>query len=687
MSSSPKICLNMIVKNESKIIERCLNSVLSIIDYIVITDTGSTDNTIQLIETFIQEKNLKGKVYQEPWKNFGYNRTNSIQNAKDYLQSIQEDLSTVLLFFIDADMKIMIQQNFQKSSLSNLQVGQIIQKNNSIQYYNTRMCRADIGITCRGVTHEYYDIPQGFHNTKVDTIYIDDIGDGGAKADKYTRDIKLLEQGIVDEPRNERYHFYLAQSYHCTQQYEKAIEYYKKRIELGGWHEEIYHSHYCIGNMYKDNIKDWNQALKHYLLSFQASKGKRGEPLVKVIEYYKDIREHHTSMIFLEKLLKLKYPKDDVLFIDYHVYSYKAIYELSILAYYLNLKYEGLLSTQYLILDKNPDLGNHIRDCAKRNLVFYISKLKTSSTERLDNVLLHQYYNPSSSSFSLLNPNENLYQGILRTVNYRINEKGHYLYPPHQNYIHTENYWVELQNNVITKQHHIKIAKDCYKEYEHSYPSIRGLEDGRHCIFNNEIYMSFTSFEYGRDTKASMVLTHMNKNTYEIDRIVSLKYEQDRIQKNWVPFVYQNRLVFVYSYQPFILLAVNPETGDCEEILKKHFPHELSDLRGSAPPIYLEHLNQYLIMTHEVLFTETRKYIHRFLLFDHEFNLLKLSEPFYLHELFIEFSLSIMYNPINNNIIIPFSYKDGESFITNISFDQIPWLPSDIKKYFEFFQS
>ena len=48
----PKICLNMIVKNESRVIERLLRSVLPLIDTYCICDTGSTDNTVEIIKTF-----------------------------------------------------------------------------------------------------------------------------------------------------------------------------------------------------------------------------------------------------------------------------------------------------------------------------------------------------------------------------------------------------------------------------------------------------------------------------------------------------------------------------------------------------------------------------------------------------------------------------------------------------------
>ena len=47
---APTICLNMIVKNESKIILRLLDTVLPIIDTYCICDTGSTDMTKELIK-------------------------------------------------------------------------------------------------------------------------------------------------------------------------------------------------------------------------------------------------------------------------------------------------------------------------------------------------------------------------------------------------------------------------------------------------------------------------------------------------------------------------------------------------------------------------------------------------------------------------------------------------------------
>ena len=75
------LCLNMIVRNEAKIIIRLLESVLPIIDTYVICDTGSTDNTPELITSFFNKHTITGEVITEPFKNFGYNRTFEIGRA------------------------------------------------------------------------------------------------------------------------------------------------------------------------------------------------------------------------------------------------------------------------------------------------------------------------------------------------------------------------------------------------------------------------------------------------------------------------------------------------------------------------------------------------------------------------------------------------------------------------------
>ena len=67
---NPKICLNMIVKDEADIIAGTLENICEAIklSYWVICDTGSSDNTRELITNFFKEKNIPGELHDTPWK-------------------------------------------------------------------------------------------------------------------------------------------------------------------------------------------------------------------------------------------------------------------------------------------------------------------------------------------------------------------------------------------------------------------------------------------------------------------------------------------------------------------------------------------------------------------------------------------------------------------------------------------
>ena len=96
----PTICLNMIVKNESRIITRLLDSVVQYIDSYCICDTGSSDNTPMIIEDYFNAKQIPGKVFSEPFQNFEYNRTFALEQCKssntDYVLLLWFRLCTVV---------------------------------------------------------------------------------------------------------------------------------------------------------------------------------------------------------------------------------------------------------------------------------------------------------------------------------------------------------------------------------------------------------------------------------------------------------------------------------------------------------------------------------------------------------------------------------------------------------------
>ena len=143
------ICLNMIVKNESKIITRLFDSVLPIIDTYCICDTGSTDDTKKVITDYFDEKKIAGTIFDCSFHNFGYNRTVALYEAKN---------TATYLLLIDADMKLDIKSDFNKQNLT-ADVYSIQQGSNTFKYFNTRLVKSSLDIKCVGPTHEYYDLP------------------------------------------------------------------------------------------------------------------------------------------------------------------------------------------------------------------------------------------------------------------------------------------------------------------------------------------------------------------------------------------------------------------------------------------------------------------------------------------------------------------------------------------------
>ena len=87
------VCLAMIVKNESAVIERCLNSARHLFDYWVICDTGSDDGTPEIITQTLS--GIPGELHKRPWRNFGSNRTELMHLARgkaDYLLLLDADM-------------------------------------------------------------------------------------------------------------------------------------------------------------------------------------------------------------------------------------------------------------------------------------------------------------------------------------------------------------------------------------------------------------------------------------------------------------------------------------------------------------------------------------------------------------------------------------------------------------------
>ncbi|MGW4898136.1 glycosyltransferase, partial [Kitasatospora sp. NPDC004240] len=215
----------MIVKNEARVIERCLDSVRTLIDTWVITDTGSTDGTQDLIRTAL--RGIPGQLHQEPWTDFGHNRSSNIRRARgraDYL------------LLLDADMVLR-----QDGDLPALDAdAYLLRHAGDPEYQIKRLVRGALPWRYEGSTHEYLTTDENHSSAHLDTLVVEHFADGGSRDDKFERDAHLLRRDLARDPGNARAVFYLAQTLRDLGECEEAVALYERRAVMGGWVEEVY---------------------------------------------------------------------------------------------------------------------------------------------------------------------------------------------------------------------------------------------------------------------------------------------------------------------------------------------------------------------------------------------------------------------------------------------------------------
>lgn len=374
-----KVILNSMIKNEEKIIRRCIDSVKSLCDAFCISDTMSTDNTVNIVKEYINEHdNIPGKIYQNPWSDFGANRTISYNNSVAFCKELGWDPENTWGLLLDADMKLIVLPQFNKQDLYH-DGYTIIQSNNMIDYHNTRFIKLNGMWKCVGYTHEYWTGGNDTQPIVKSSIYIDDIGDGGCKDDKFERDIRLLTKGIKAEPTNARYHFYLAQTLHDTQKYKESIDMYKRRIKLGGWIEETWYSYYRIAQCWlelKDIHKTELWANKAYDL-----RPSRVEPIYLLVKLFREKGQHFKAYHYY-MIGKQIPPSTDSLFVEKNISNFLLDYEYTIIQYYIfnNERLDGLKHCVKYI--NNSDYNDTM---VYSNMVFYVESIsKLGVVEKQD---------------------------------------------------------------------------------------------------------------------------------------------------------------------------------------------------------------------------------------------------------------------------------------------------------------
>lgn len=359
-----KLCLNMIVRNEAAILERCLVSVAPYVDCWAILDTGSTDDTVAVLERVLA--GIQGVVVAGEFRDFEQARNDALGLA------LSSDLAYDYLLLCDADMELRVEDAGFRERLAG-PAYRLLQRNTTLGYHNVRLLHRDVSAGYRGVTHEYLDVAAPVAN--LDGAWFLDHVDGSSRTVKYARDIALLGVALAAEPDNARHVFYLAQSYRDAGRHDEAQAAYRRRVALGGWAEEVWYSLLQIAWLAELLEQDDGAVVDAYLTAYQF-RPTRAEPLVALSRWYRENgRRFALAHLMADRARRIPRPAD-LVFLDESVYAWRARDEYAIASYWVGEHLESAETAASLLAD--PGLPADQRERVATNLKFALANLDAS---------------------------------------------------------------------------------------------------------------------------------------------------------------------------------------------------------------------------------------------------------------------------------------------------------------------
>ena len=664
MSDPVRVIVLLMIKNESRIICRSIQSALSIADAICVSDTGSTDNTVQLLKGFYPTLPIPGKTYEHSWINFGKSRTQSFLDAKALCEELKWDLAKTYALAIDADMELVVESSFNKQTDLTGTGYSLTQKAGTLHYINARLLRLDKPWTCVGCTHEYWDGPNegSISDSK---LWINDRNDGGCKADKFTRDLAMLEEELKEQPTNVRTHFYLAQTFKCLGRHEESIEMYKRRIMLGGWFEEVWYSHYMIAHQYLE-LKKVEEA-EFWALKAQAFNSYRAEALYQLVKHFRIVGQQWKAMHYYLEAKKIQKPSV-ALFLESEIYDHLLDYEYTVLQYYVNAadRSEGLRScVRYL---QHPQSLGFL-DNVFSNIEFYVQPLlkDSHSVKILPFPAMGDFY---PSSCSLTKHEDQLLMNV-RYVNYQTSDKGAYTVRSSDGIVRTKNAFSSVIPDPYTLIESLPFLQEDTSLIQFN-TNIMGLEDVRITSHKGKLFYTAASKSSTPDTRYRIVLGSYGPGGLKDSRVLESPGQSD-CEKNWLTVpdldTSSDFPLFIHKWHPFEVGRV--EGNKLNITTRFQTSPYFMKMRGSANAI--RYKDQYWVLTHVVKYGEPRKYYHHIVVLDGAtLKPTKLSMPFYFKTHGIEYCLG--FHLENDTASFAYSTFDASPKITSVPLSQFEFL-------------
>jgi glycosyltransferase involved in cell wall biosynthesis len=319
------IALLIMAKNEEKYILKSLTSCLGVISSVVLHDTGSTDNTIQVTKEFCESNQISFHLTESEFVDFSTNRN----RMHEFADTITPGVDFYILLDANDELKhgeVLKKELTKHVNDKNIQgfytPQEWLYRGETTHFLNIRCVRSKSDFRYAGVVHEYIHSPSGagtIHFSKEVCIIFQNRDSGSESSYKrFERDVEMLLKEHQANPADARTVFYLAQSYRSLGNHQEAYYYYKLRPQLTGFVEEAFLSYFRCGRIAERFGLPWEVPMGWYMKAYEMRR--RLEPLYYIALHYDYWKMYDIAEMYIHKAIQLPFPDNDLLFVEAYIY-------------------------------------------------------------------------------------------------------------------------------------------------------------------------------------------------------------------------------------------------------------------------------------------------------------------------------------------------------------------------------
>lgn len=396
----PKVAAVLMVKNEKKRIHVSLESALGVACCFIIFDTGSEDDTKEIIKGHCSKHKINLYMIEGNFVDFSTSRNCLL----DYADTVPVDF----LLLMDCNDELREGRELLEYARKELEtdttaylICQQWWSGNLDYYWNSRFVKPRKGWRFRYPVHEFMDHPtESFPSTKIPdrvVLYQDRTQDDDKTGKRFVKDKAFLRREYRKNHRDGRTVFYLAQTYSCLGDWSRTYRFYKERYDIldGFWEERYISAHRC-GRAGERIGLEWEACHEWYLKSYAICDW--AEPLLSIAQHYDKEKVWSLSYMYARQACELSFPSQCSLFIDKKVYDYDRYSKLGIVAYYYNKYADGKWAVEKALAFK-PD-----SEVDKRNLRFYLDKEKEIAESKARTLTKSDYFKLRGEKLRTENP-------------------------------------------------------------------------------------------------------------------------------------------------------------------------------------------------------------------------------------------------------------------------------------------